>query len=111
MIRNKFKIIDIGHSNFNQEKAIIILETEISQSLYDKDCRAVKIITGHGSGILKKAVKEWIKDQEGRFKAVIYGKEYNLFNKIALDMRLECQIKNDLDFGRNNSGVVYVWFW
>tara|TARA_Y100001970_G_C13865544_1_gene666345 strand:- start:410 stop:745 length:336 start_codon:yes stop_codon:yes gene_type:complete len=111
MIKNKLKIIDIGHSNFNLDKAMIALETEISQIIFNQKYKAVKVITGHGSGILKKKVKQWCISQEGRFKAIIFGEEYNLFNKKASDMRLECGIKNDLDFGRNNTAVFYIWFW
>ena len=111
MIKNKLKILDIGHSNFNLEKAIIILETEISQSIFNNDYKAIKVITGHGSGALKDAVKNWCQEQRGRFKEVIYGKDYNVFNYKASDMRIECGIKNDIDYGRNNGGVIYIWFW
>tara|TARA_B100001250_G_C19355729_1_gene595391 strand:- start:167 stop:502 length:336 start_codon:yes stop_codon:yes gene_type:complete len=111
MGKNKLKIVDIGHSNFNVDNAIIFLETEISQSMFNDKYKAIKIITGHGSGALKLAVKEWCEEQDGRFQAVITGEEYNLFNKKASDMRWECGIKNDVDFGRNNSGVIFIWFW
>ena len=36
MIKNKLKIIDIGHSNFNLDKAMIALETEISQIIFNQ---------------------------------------------------------------------------
>ena len=36
---------------------------------------------------------------------------YNMFNKKASDMRYECNIKNDSDYGRENSGVTYIWLW
>jgi hypothetical protein len=111
MTIKKLKVIDIGHSNFNVEKAIVSLETEISQTMFNGKHKAIKVITGHGSGALKKAVRGWCEDQEGRFKAVIFGEKYNVFNKNASDMRFECGIKNDLDFGRNNTGVLFIWFW
>ena len=53
----------------------------------------------------------WIKEQEGRFKAIIYGEDYNVFNKVAVDMRSECKLRDDHDFGRKNSGILYIWFW
>ena len=111
MAINKLIVIDVGHSNYSLEKAMLCLETEISESLYNGKYKALKVITGHGSGALKKAVKDWCKDQEGRFQAVIPGEEYNMFNKNASDMRFDCGIKNDLDFGRNNTGVFFIWFW
>ncbi len=111
MTKNKLKILDIGHSNFNLEKAIITLEIEISQSMFNNDCKVVKVITGHGSGVLKEEVKNWCEEQSGRFREVIFGKDYNIFNDKASDMRSECGIKNDIDYGRNNGAVIYIWFW
>ena len=34
-----------------------------------------------GSGKLRQIVREWCDDQEGRFKEVIYGEDYDMFNK------------------------------
>ena len=110
-MENKFKTLDIGHSNFRIDQAISILETTVSQSSYEGSARAIKIITGHGSGKLKKAVRAWCQEQEGRFRAVIIGEDYNLFNKEAIEMRSDANIKKDPDFGRNNSAIIYIWLW
>lgn len=110
-MKNKFKILDIGHSNFRIDQAISILETTVSQSSYEGIARAIKIITGHGSGKLKNAVRAWCQEQEGRFRAVIIGEDYNLFNKEATEMRSDANIKKDPDFGRNNSAIIYIWLW
>ena len=74
-----FKIIDIGHSGFTIDEAIAELETTVSDYIFYGNTRALKIIHGHGSGTLKKAVREWCISQEGRFQAVIYGEDYDLF--------------------------------
>ncbi len=111
MIMNKLKVIDIGHSNLSIDTAMLDLETKISQLNFEGDYKVVKVIFGHGSGALKHTIKGWIKEQEGRFKAIIYGEDYNVFNKIALDMRSECKLRDDHDFGRKNSGILYIWFW
>ena len=110
-MENKFKILDIGHSNFRIDQAISILETTVSQSSYEGIARAIKIITGHGSGKLKNAVRSWCQEQEGRLRAVIIGEDYNLFNKEAIEMRSDANIKKDPDFGRNNSAIIYIWLW
>ena len=107
----KIKTVDIGHSNLRIDQAITTLETTVSQTSYEGDIRAIRIITGHGSGKLKNAVRKWCDEQEGRFKAVILGEDYNIFNKEASDMRCDANIKNDLDFGRNNSAIIYIWLW
>lgn len=111
MTNNKLKTLDIGHSRKSIEDATILLETTISEALYKDKIKVIKVITGHGSGKLRKIVRQWCNEQEGRFQAVIYGEEYNMFNKRASDMRYECNIKNDSDYGRENSGVTYIWLW
>ena len=77
----------------------------------DQEVKAIKIITGHGSGALRSSVRKWLKQEEGRFQAVINGEDYDMFNTIATDMRLDCLIKDDHDFGRSNSGITFVWLW
>jgi hypothetical protein len=109
MSNQKLKIIDIGHSNNSMEKALSLLETTVSQSSFEGRIRAIKIITGHGSGKLRDAVREWCKEQEGRFQAVIHGEDYTMFNKDAADMRTDCDLRSDVDFGRENRAVTYIW--
>ena len=111
MIMNKLKVIDIGHTNLSIDTAMLDLETKISQLNFEGDYKVVKVIFGHGSGALKQTIKGWIKEQEGRFKAIIYGEDYNFFNKVAVDMRSEYKLRNDHDFGRKNSCILYIWFW
>ena len=53
--------------------------------------------------------RSWAKEQEGRFKAVIPGENYNAFNKDAVDMRSELSNKQDRDFNNRNSGVTIFW--
>ena len=53
----------------------------MSDYIFYGNTRALKIIHGHGSGALKKAVREWCISQEGRFQAVIYGEDYDLFDQ------------------------------
>ena len=107
----KLKIIDIGHSNYSLENALSILETTISQSAFERQIRVIKIITGHGTGKLRDAVRDWCKDQEGRFQAVIHGEDYSMFNRDASDMRADCDLRHDVDYGKGNSAVTYIWLW
>ena len=107
----KIKIVDIGHKNLRLEDAQSLLETTISQIAYEGNIKVVKIITGHGSGALRHSVRKWLQEQEGRFQAVINGEDYNMFNTLAADMRSECHIKDDFDFGKGNSAITFVWLW
>ena len=111
MKNSKIKVVDIGHRNLNLYDAHSLLETTISQIAHEGKIKAIKIITGHGSGALRNSVRKWLKQEEGRFQAVINGEDYNMFNTVETDMRSECSIKNDHDFGRSNSGITFVWLW
>ena len=111
MLVEKLKIIDIGHSNYNLEQAISLLETTVSQSVFEGRIKAIKVITGHGTGRLRESVRGWCREQEGRFQAVIHGEDYSLFNKDAADMRADCELTYDQDFGRGNRAVTYIWLW
>ena len=53
------KIIDIGHSRSSPDDAMSILETFVSQCAHENKVRAIKVITGHGSGALRKILREW----------------------------------------------------
>ena len=111
MVNKKLKTIDIGHTDLSLENAQSVLETTVSQTAFEGHIRAIKVVTGHGSGKLRESVRNWCKEQEGRFQAVIYGEDYNIFNKEASDMRADCHIRKDQDFGQNNRAVTYIWLW
>lgn len=103
------KILDIGHNNYGLDTALSILESEVSQAIFEGRYRAVKVIHGHGSGALRKAVRRWCEEQTGRFMAVIYGEDYDLFNRDAAEMRSACGHPPDNDLGRQNRAVTYIW--
>ena len=92
----------------SSSEAIILLEVAISNAK-EEGAVAVKIIHGLGSGSIVEKVRSWAKEQEGRFKAVIPGENYNAFNKDAVDMRSELSNKQDRDFNNRNSGVTIFW--
>ena len=102
------KTVDIAHAGQSPSEAIILLEVAISTAK-EEGAVAVKIIHGLGSGSIVEKVRSWAKEQEGRFKAVIPGENYNAFNKDAVDMRSELSNKQDRDFNNRNSGVTIFW--
>ena len=109
MKRDYLKILDIGHSGNSSDRAMIILETTVSQCSFENKTKVIKVITGHGSGRLRNTVRAWCKEQDGRFKDVIYGEDYDMFNKAAVNMRSDCGQPDDVDFGRRNAAVTYIW--
>ena len=102
------KTVDIAHAGQSSSEAIVLLEVAISTAK-EEGAVAVKIIHGLGSGSIVEKVRSWAKEQEGRFKAVIPGENYNAFNRDAVNMRSELSNKQDRDFNNRNSGVTIFW--
>ena len=109
MQQQYLKVLDIGHSGKSPDEAMMILETTVSQCSFENRVKAIKVITGHGSGKLRNIVRAWCNDQEGRFNKVIYGEDYDMFNKDAVNMRSDCNQPPDNDFGRKNAAITYIW--
>ena len=103
------KEIDIGHAGQNARDAISDLEVAISTAKSDSRITAVKIIHGLGSGRVATEVRGWAKEQRGRFRGVINGEDYNMFNKDAVHMRSNFLSSKDEDFNRNNPGITIIW--
>ena len=110
-ILDTMKTIDIGHCSNSIDQALSILATEVSHIMFEGRVKAIKIIHGHGKGALRQAVRDWCEEQRGRFRAVIYGEDYDLFNSEALAMRNDCDQPRDHDLGRKNRAVTYIWLW
>lgn len=108
-MQSRLKIIDIGHQGYNLDKAIAELEFAINDCLITKNYRAIKVIHGHGTGALKKEVRNWCEYNEGRFRSIIYGENYDLFDKDSAEMRADCGSPLDHDLGNHNSAVTYIW--
>ena len=109
MQQHYLKVLDIGHNGKSPDEAMMILETTVSQCSFEDKIKAIKVITGHGSGKLRKIVRAWCNDQEGRFNKVIYGEDYDMFNRDAVEMRSEFLTSNDEDFNRRNPGITIIW--
>ncbi|MDP6201530.1 MAG: Smr/MutS family protein [Candidatus Marinimicrobia bacterium] len=107
----RFQIIDIGHRGYSLDRALSELETAVSTCVFGGGVRAIKIIHGHGTGALKQGVREWCADQAGRFQAVIYGEDYDLFDPDSAGMRADCGSPQDHDLGKKNGAITLVWLW
>ena len=105
------KTLDIGHKKSSLDSAIGVLETETSRYQFEGSARCIKIIHGHGRGKLREAVRAWCCEQEGRFRAVVFGEDYDIFHKDTSEMRSDCGNPSDLDLGRKNRAVTYLWLW
>jgi len=103
------KEIDIGHTGQSARDAISELAVAVSTAKNDPKITAIKIIHGLGSGKVAKEVRFWAKEQRGRFRGVINGEDYNMFNRDAVNMRSGFLSSKDEDFNRNNPGITIIW--
>jgi len=75
--------------------------------------RILKIVHGYGSsgrgGKTKEIVRNWIFRNSSRFRAVIDGTSYTLFDGKVRDMIGETGPITDPDLGAQNQGVTIVW--
>lgn len=111
MSKKKIIVLDIGHSNHSLDQALINLETAVSQAAHQGNIKVLKVVTGHGSGLLRKKVRHWCNEQTGRFKGVIYGENYSIFDRETNRMREDCDNYDDNDLGKNNNAITYIWLW
>ena len=102
------KEIDIAHAGQNASNAMSDLEVAISMAKSDSRVTAVKIIHGLG-GRVASEVRKWAKEQKGRFRGVINGEDYDMFNRDAVNMRSNFLSSKDEDFNRKNPGITIIW--
>ena len=82
-MQSRLKIIDIGHSGYSLNKAISELEYNVNLCLENGNFRAIKVIRPWNWGF-KKRGREWCNYNKGRFQSIMYGEDYDLFDKIQL---------------------------
>ena len=68
-------------------RVIAATNKNLKKEIENGNFRAIKIIHGHGTGALKKEVREWSNYNEGRFQSIIYGEDYDLFDKNSVDFQ------------------------
>ncbi len=75
--------------------------------------RILKIIHGHGSsgrgGTTRDLVRNWAFRHRDRFRAVIAGEEFDLFDARTQAMREEIGSFPETDLGAANRGVTLIW--
>lgn len=75
--------------------------------------RILKIVHGHGStgkgGSTKDVVRNWAFRTRTRFKAIIEGEGYSVYDVDTQEMRREVGLYGDVDLEKGNPGITIVW--
>jgi hypothetical protein len=105
--------IDVAHPPRHPddvEEEILLAWSQVRNS---SSLRILKIIHGYGSGgkggATKDVVRNWIFRNRNKFKQIIDGENYNLYNASTQEMRKQVMAYTDVDLGSVNSGITIVW--
>ncbi len=75
--------------------------------------RLVKVIHGYGSGgkggSTREVVRNWAFSNRARFRAVVYGEEYDIHDPGTMKIRREIGQYPDKDLTMRNPGVTIIW--
>ncbi len=75
--------------------------------------RVLKVIHGYGSsgkgGSTRDVVRNWASRMASRFRAIVPGEEYSLFQPAAQAMRREVGRLDDAELDAGNRGITYLW--
>jgi hypothetical protein len=105
--------IDAAHPPRHPDEVEEDLLHAWSQVRNSSALRVLKIVHGYGSsgkgGRTKEVVRNWAFRNRAKFRNIIDGENYNLFDSGTQKMRAEIGEYADADLGSGNSGITIVW--
>ncbi len=105
--------IDVAHPPRKPDAVEEELLNAWSRVRNSSSLRILKIIHGHGSsgkgGSTKETVRNWAFRNTTRFRAVIEGEQYSLYNAATQELRKEVGDYDDPDLRQANSGITIIW--
>ncbi|GEM_PF-130701 len=110
---NYLLVIDVGHPPRRPKQVETELEAAFAKVRNSTTLRVIKVIHGYGShgqgGSTKENVRNWAFQFRKRFRAVIDGEAYDIFDDDTQEMRSECGQLDDNDLGIGNAGITLIW--
>lgn len=105
--------IDVAHPPMRPDQVEAALLDALRVVRNSSTLRVLKIVHGHGStgkgGRTKEDVRNWLFGQRNRFRGVIDGERYDVFDAITQELRREVGTFADADLGKGNPGITLVW--
>ncbi len=106
-------VIDVAHPPRPPHLVEDQLVEAWSRARNTPSIRVVKIIHGHGStgkgGSTRVVVRNWVYQQRSRFRAIIPGEAYTLFDAATQSLRQETGMYDDPDLRNGNPGITVIW--
>jgi hypothetical protein len=113
MNTNYILVLDVGHPPRPPQQVEAELASALAKVRNSSTLRAIKVIHGYGShgrgGNTKETVQNWAFQFRRRFRAVIAGEDYDIFNAETQELRNECGQIPDADLGVGNPGITLLW--
>ncbi|MDZ7289799.1 MAG: hypothetical protein ONB44_06775 [candidate division KSB1 bacterium] len=113
MSANYIFSIDVAHPPRSSAQVEAELNAAHAKVRNSSTLRVIKVIHGYGShgrgGITKETVRNWAFQFRRRFRAIIDGENYDLFDDDTQALRQECGQIDDTDLGMGNPGITLIW--
>ncbi len=105
--------IDVAHPPRHAEDVEREIVSAASRVAGSSSLRVLKIVHGYGSsgkgGSTREVVRDWAFRNRDRFRGLIEGERYSLFDPEVQDLRKEIGDQADPDLGAQNAGILVIW--
>lgn len=105
--------IDLAHPPHHPDRVEEELQYAWQKVRNSSSLHLLKIIHGYGSsgrgGSTRTLVRNWAFRNRSRFRSIISGEEYTLFNNATQDMRRAIPSFDDPDIVHGNPGILVIW--
>ena len=105
--------IDVAHPPRHPDEVEEELLHAWAQVRNSSSLNILKIIHGYGSsgkgGTTKDLVRDWLFRYKSRFKHVVDGEDYTLYNQAIQELRKGVGAYEDVDLNASNKGITIVW--
>jgi len=112
-VKSPVHTIDIAHPPRHPDRAEEDLQAAWELVRTSPDLRILKVIHGYGSsgqgGSTRTLARNWAFTRQARFRAIINGEDYSLYDSRTQLMRQETGFVDDPDLTRGNSGILIIW--
>jgi len=106
-------IIDVAHPPRPPAEVEAALVSALARVRESKLLRAIKVVHGYGShgrgGSTRETVRDWAYQFRQRFRGIIPGEDYSIFNPATQKLRQECGQLDDSDLDKSNLGITILW--